>query len=430
MILANRRGQDDAGFGLIELVVALTIMSIVMAGIAYGIMTELSLTADSRGREVGANLASQSIDAARAVANLSTLQAATWTSKVNGVTYTVLQTVTDYSAGAASPCDGSSASAIVYKRVSIRVSWPNMIADPVMASTLIAPSTSSFNPALGNIGVKVLDAGANPVYGALVNITNGATSYSSYSDVDGCAFFDALTPGTFTVTGQLAGYVTTDGTSAPSTTASVNQGSTTRVAFNLDSAAELDVFVPDETYAAPANMPLTIGNSSLQPTGSRLEPGTGPRRALVDLFPFASGYTLWAGSCSDADPAGQIMVNGSAIGPYYAGAVRDPATSVTTGFGQASVTMAKVTVNLQTNAGLAVSGSQISATHVVAGGGVDPGCPAGEVWVLGVTNQSGSISASLPWGDWQFQAAGTTAPAVINILAPAANVYAIGLRTP
>jgi len=428
MTRVRYRRWDEAGFGLIELVVALTILSIVMSGIAYGIMTELNITNDSRGREVGANLASQAIDAARAVSDLSTLHAKTWTQTVNGVTFTMLQTVTDYSAGAASPCDGSSDSAIVYKRVSVRVTWLNMIANPVTADTLIAPSTSSFNPAFGNIGVKVLDAGAVPVYGALVNITNGTNSYTSYSDADGCAFFDSLSPGTFTVTGQLTGYVSTDGSAVPSTTASVVQGSTTRVAFNLDQAAALTVNLPSSSFPAPAGVPITLGNSSLQPTGTRLIPGTGSSRIISNLFPFLSGYTVWTGSCSDADPAGQIMVNGTATGPFYPGGTRDPAVDVTTGTPTANPTMGQVVVAVLTSAGIPVIGTPVTITHQVSGGGTDPGCPSGETWTLGTTNSSGLVYASLPWGDWQFSA--SLATPIIKVIAPGSGVNSVGLTTP
>ena len=421
--------STDSGFGLIELIVAMSILAVVMTGIAYGIISELTLTADSRGREVGANLASQAIDAARAVSDLSTLNATASTQTVNGVVYTVLRTVTDYAAGAASPCDGSQVQAIVYKRVSIRVTWPNMVAQPVVASTLLAPSAASFSPTLGNIGVKVVDAASLPVYGALVNISSGTSSYSTYTDDQGCAFFDSLLPASYTVTASNEGYVAPNGSTTPSQTSVVNSGTTTRVAFSLDRAASITVNMPVGTYLPPQTVPVALGNSSLLPNGSVVMPGSGPTRLVGNLYPFLSGYTVWAGSCSDADPEGQIMVSGASTGAYYPGASRGPAVSVTSGSATTGVVMAQVTATVLTSAGVAAVGAQVVATHTTANGSTDQGCPVPESWTLGITDANGQVSASLPWGDWQFSATGATAP-VTTVLAPATTPYAVSLATP
>jgi prepilin-type N-terminal cleavage/methylation domain-containing protein len=424
-----RATSTDAGFGLIELIVAMSILAVVMTGIAYGIISELTLTADSRGREVGANLASQAIDAARSVSDLSILNATASTQTVNGVVYTVLRTVTDYSAGAASPCDGSQVQAIVYKRVSIRVTWPNMVAQPVVASTLLAPSAASFSPTRGNIGVKVVDADSLPVYGALVNISSGTSSYSTYTDGQGCAFFDSLLPASYTVTASNTGYVAPNGSTSPSETSVVNSGATTRVAFSLDKAAGITVNMPAGTYLPPQTVPVALGNSSLLPAGSVVMPGSGPTRLVGNLYPFLSGYTVWAGSCSDADPEGQIMVNGVNTGPYYPGASRGPAVSVTSGSATTGLVMAQVTATVLTSAGVAVVGAQVLATHTAANGSTDQGCPVPESWTIGTTNANGQAFASLPWGDWQFSATGATAP-VTKVLAPATTPYAVSLATP
>ena len=48
-----------------------------------------------------------------------------------------------------------------------------------------------------------------------------------------------------------------------------------------------------------ANSNLTVGYKSFQQAGT----GSGATRTITPLFPYASGYQVWAGDCADADPA-------------------------------------------------------------------------------------------------------------------------------
>ena len=56
-----QRLQRDEGFGLVELLVALVVASIMMTGVAYGVTQALWTGRDSRDREVAANLAAEEI---------------------------------------------------------------------------------------------------------------------------------------------------------------------------------------------------------------------------------------------------------------------------------------------------------------------------------------------------------------------------------
>ena len=48
-----------------------------------------------------------------------------------------------------------------------------------------------------------------------------------------------------------------------------------------------------------ANSNLTVGYKSFQQSAT----GSGTTRTITPLFPYASGYQVWAGDCADADPA-------------------------------------------------------------------------------------------------------------------------------
>ena len=104
-------------------------------------------------------------------------------------------------------------------------------------------------------------------------------------------------------------------------------GSTVQTQVNYDVAAILQLtMVGGAGGTVPNAMPYTIANTGLLPGGTKRISGagqTGPNRTLANLYPYLSGYQLWAGSCLDADPQGQKPSPPG--GAYYPGKVRDPA---------------------------------------------------------------------------------------------------------
>ncbi|MGE0817452.1 MAG: carboxypeptidase regulatory-like domain-containing protein [Candidatus Nanopelagicales bacterium] len=421
------RLHGDEGFGLVELLVALVIASIVMTGVAYGVSQALWTGKDSREREVAANLAAEAIDTARATTDYIALSGSSTTQVVNGQTYTILRTVTSYSSlGTASPCDGTAGAFIKYKKIAVRVTWPRMKSGtaPVRAETLLAPGASSFDPTKGNIGAKVLNALGQPVEGISVRVTGSATNRVQYTDDAGCAFFEGLTPGMFTVQASASGYVTSAGVFAPTQPASVATGTTTPIVFDYDLVGSLSAGLGTSEYPAPSNVTLTIGQTALLPDGHTAYEGSGTPRGLTNLFPFASGYTMWAGSCLDADPEGA----GSA-GPYYPTATRGVVTQATTSGAAPTVpvAMAKVRVVVVSDAtGSPVPDATVSAAH--AGDAV---CDFPESYSLGTTDAGGRLKASLPWGTWDLQVAGYgLVYPVTPTFAPSSSEYYVEVRVP
>ncbi|MFN8156714.1 MAG: hypothetical protein U0R68_04810 [Candidatus Nanopelagicales bacterium] len=180
----------------------------------------------------------------------------------------------------------------------------------------------------------------------------------------------------------------------------MTSGNTSSVAFDYDLAGSLGVTLGDPNYPAPANVPVELYNTALLPDGTTSYAGTGTTRTLSTLFPFASGYSVWAGSCVDADPAG--MVGGTT--PYHPGGVRPAAVKTSsTGSPGATVEMAKLRVAVLTTLGVPVVGAQVQATH--AGSAT---CDVAESYALGSTDGGGQFKASLPWGTWNFTVPGRT----------------------
>lgn len=400
---ARAAESRDAGIGLVEMLVALTVAALMLSGVAYGLIRAMWTTRDSNSREVAAQLASEAIDQARNTTDVPNLAGTTYTKTVDGNTYTVVRTISTYlSNGATSPCDGSGNASVKYKKIAIRVTWPRMApgTKSVRADTLLTPSASVYDPSKGNVAVKVLDANARPVEGVMVRSV-GVDNDTQYTDDSGCAFFDGVTPGAYTVTASLTNYVSRAGAATPSATTSVTSGNTSSVAFDYDLAGALGIELGDDpNYPAPSNVPVALYNTALLPDGTVTYAGTGTSRTLTPLFPFASGYSVWAGSCVDADPAG--MVGGTT--PYHPGAVRPAAVRTSsTGSPGAVAEMAKLRVAVLTTLGSAVPGAQVQASH--AGSAT---CDVAESYNIGATDGGGTLRASLPWGTWDFTVPGRT----------------------
>jgi hypothetical protein len=128
---------------------------------------------------------------------------------------------------------------------------------------------------------------------------------------------------------------------------------------------------------------------------------------LTNLFPFAAGYAMWAGSCQDSDPQGA-----GTAGAYYPGATRDTAQVAATSGAPSptAVTMAQVRVAVILDAtGLPVVGATPQVAH--AGSAF---CDLPESYTLGATDSGGEVKASLPWGSWDFTVPGRTVTAPVT----------------
>jgi Tfp pilus assembly protein PilV len=420
----NRLRAEEAGVSLIELLVAMMVLTLVMTGVAYGLMQATSLARESRDREAAANLVAQALDKARGTRDFNDLLPDAWTENVNGVQFDMLQTVTvQFDDGAESPCDGSANQFWKYKNVNVSSSWDTqLLSDVVQAETVVAPRVGSFNPELGNLAVKVLDAAGGPQDGVKVMADqgqNGTTERVSFTDSQGCAFLDSLEPDTYEVTVNrlipTPAMVDPDGANEPTQVGGVAAASTTQMAFELDTPATIDVAFPP---GPPGDLAVSLGNGQIQPTGVRSQTGTGSPRSITGLFPFPSGYQLWAGDCSDADPEGVFVQAGSAVdgtifypppGEDDPQTKRDEAVAVEGGLtSAATLLMAEVQLTILTSTGSPVAGAAVSALHEndFDGDGTEDEqlCTTPTSLSLGTTDAAGQLTTFMPWGQWIFTA--------------------------
>jgi hypothetical protein len=380
---------------MVEVLAAILIFGILIGGIASMQSTTLNLIRNNRHRAVAANLAAEHMDTVRSTAfeNMTVGQVVT-TRTIDSVVYTVTRESEwiprNASAGA---CDAPSGSDPAYLRVNVSVTWPVMSGTaPVDAHTIITPPVGTYDEDLGHVAVRVLDRDAQPVAGVQIALS-GTESASQFTNSDGCVFFAFMTPGPYTATASAAGYVSDQGVANPSQPVSVVQGAISSLLFAYDRAATLSLTPTGEDSGAPApsTVPLVLFNTSILPTGLINKPGSGIPRSVPGLFPYASGYSVWAGSCADADPAAHIdgtRPDAIAVEPGL----------TTTG----SVLMPEILVEV-TAAGLPSPNRSVTATHAAGSG-----CPSGESYAVGMTDVNGQVSFALPYGTWAVQVDSST----------------------
>lgn len=399
---ASARALDDAGFTMIEMVIAIFIFAMVIGGVALGMTSSLNLTRQNRNRSIAANLASQEMDTARSTKFTDLpLGVVTATQTVDGIPYVVTRETEWVTPNATSgPCQAASGTTLAYLSIVVSVTWDNMAGVPApTASTVVTPPVGTYDANTGHIAVMVRDAAGAPQENVLVSISAPGVPSSQVTSVDGCAFFGFEPVGAYTVTLSNVGYVDDQLLSVPSQSATVGAGSTVSLQYQYDNAATISVTLQgDSGGVVPANIPMTLANTHLLPIGQKGFPGTGTTRAITGLFPYVDGYEMFAGSCLAADPEG---VNGVSV--IYPGATRAPATAVTAGGTSiATVTMHSVLVKTKTLGGVPRPNVAVTATNAT-----DSGCPAAVTYPLGTTDASGNLTVALPYGTWTFGAAGT-----------------------
>jgi prepilin-type N-terminal cleavage/methylation domain-containing protein len=395
---------SERGFSIIELVVAVSVFALLGGGLALTIDGGLNLARNNRNRSVAANLASQEMDSVRR-AQFTTLPLGLVdrTEPVDGVPFTVRrETEWVDNASTTGPCDSSNANPQVL-RVSVSVFWDDMRGvTPVRTSTILSPPVGSFDPTNGHIAVKVLGGDAEPLLGVPVHVTAPGYDANLTTTSDGCAFFAFVPPDTYTVALGSLGYVDRQGSPTASQVTGVTSGATSSVAFDYDRAATLTLTLnaPDGgTF--PADLPVSVGNTGLLPTGAKAFAGTGAVRTLDSLFPYDDGYAVWAGDCSDADPEGE---DGSGVA-YWEGATRETALETApAGAASGLVTLRTVQISFLD---LSASGQpfDVVAVHVA-----DNGCPSGQQYTVASFTDSGLADVALPFGTWTFEVPGATAP--------------------
>lgn len=406
---------DDAGLTLLELIVAGSILVVLAATTAGTLIATLKTTRNASQRSLAANLASREVEIVSQIfangdvssvqdiinsgtrVNYYPLQGGVQGRPlvVDNVPFTVTDVVAPQPLGpGASACNGGSTTAHPSYTLTVTVTWPGMTRPVVNETVLTPPKGLLTSTSLGYVAVKVTNASGGPTSGIPVTISGPGGTHNPSTDSTGCAVTQFSAPGTYTASLNTLGYVDFYGNPTPTVTGiNVATSALTVVAMTYDQAAQLRVTMQTASgYALPATLPyVTIANSGLQPYGVKAFPSSGVTTTLNNLWPFTSGYTAWAGSCDDADPAAN-------------GASRTaPVVVAPGGTGSTTVWLTPVDVTVTHADGSPVSGALVTATD---SGSTQTLCQSDKTLTLGVTDAMGHLAVSVPYGNWTFAAAG------------------------
>lgn len=419
--------ERDAGFSLVEVIVAMMIFAIISVGVAYSITNSLVITRESRAREVALNLAEQDLDLMRsqtdwakvATARNTTVVVAGTSFVVDRVVKTVpggTGTDTDACGAPAGPLGAGSTGTVQFKSVVTTVSpvGQRAFVSDARADTVIAPPSRINDPEKGTVIVSVTGASGTGTKGVVPSVTvaasaNGATALTAQpaaTDAGGCTYAYKVKPGNYVVSLATAGYVSNAQLATPSIPITVTAGKSSTAKFAYDAAATYSI-----TYASnrPADQAVPALPSGLVTTfaGSGVETlqtsvATTGLVGQQRLYPIG-GYSVVAGPsspfCKSPDPGNWTTpVVGTTPGAPPAGAVGRAVTPSVPG--QAPVEMGVVQLKNQTLR------ATVTATLQTTGAAGDPGCAssttAAPVRYTFPVGSGGVSTVALPFGTWKF----------------------------
>jgi prepilin-type N-terminal cleavage/methylation domain-containing protein len=461
----TQNSPADAGFSLIEVMVALFIFAIISTGTAYTVLSVMQVDRDSRARHVAANLAAQEIDLARDTADLLTLvDVERPTQRVGGNSFHVVVTTAWVTATGTDDACGATGGTLLTKRINVEVRWDNQRpgSSPVRADTVITPNAHLNSPDRGTILVRVLGASGTGVSGVTITarpsaVANGATgTATALTDSQGCAFLSRLRPGNYDVTANAAGHLDSKNqASTPLVTVPLVAGFSAGASFSYDRSSTFELnYAP---AVAPAAVPTPTPTATATPTAapspstslvylprdldtsfvtadggvavSSLS-GTGTnttRTRTAVMFPFASGYEVIAGRFALATPAADAPSSPGAGTPAGTPAAAMPSCLSVDPAAWAPVTENGATLigkrtRMATEPGQRVSGSipmgLLTVTGLTAGaelravsapapaGTGDPGCARSTTYNFGAVPAGSTIA--LPYGSWTLRTGSST----------------------
>ncbi len=401
--------NEDAGFTLIEVVVAMLVFAIIATGFLMTLTASMVTTRDTRTRIVAANLASQQIDLIRSQSVFDVTNS-TRHIDLNGDTFHVTVSSSWATAsGATATCEaGAATDALAYRQVTVEVTWDNMPAGsrPIFSDTSLAPSSKINDPSRGTILVGVIDTAGVGVSGATVSLSpaNGVAAVTT--DSDGCAYLLKVPPATsYTVSVSKTGYVSEQQLTTPTAAVSVTAGVTSRASFAYDKAATYTLTYANNVADA-VSLPTNLTTTFLSTYGNRqVAATTNANPKSFSLYPIPSGYSIISGgyaelsespsaTCLAPDPS-EWTATSTQIGKRPDAVAGAPGSTVT-----ASVPMGVVKLTGLTGS----SGRFITAVYAGGGAG-DPGCgyTAKPTYTFSDSAvSSGAATIALPYGTWKL----------------------------
>jgi len=335
--------HDEEGLTLIEVMVSVLILALVSLAVLVALDAATRSSADLRLHAAAQALAQQDQDRMRglSVADLSNLTNTLppFNVTMDGTTFTVTSTASYVSNETGMSSCTSPSTAIDYIKTTSTVTWQNMGSRaPVAVSSILAPIIGSISSSAAGLAVSVDSPTGTGLANMTVAISGPSTASSETTDANGCVVFGDLAPGNYHVSvwsptaayiNQLSGAAVT-ATSPYVTQQGVASGAVQPVAVTLGTPGSItftfaDAFPPPTGLTPPVtpaalavvafdtNMLLPQFRMCTSADGSTCPPVGSPDTSFVTtpwassivatpLFPFASTYAVYAGTCPNDDP--------------------------------------------------------------------------------------------------------------------------------
>jgi Tfp pilus assembly protein PilV len=340
---ACRRFRAQSGFALIEVVVSAALLLVVASGVLAGIEGPSRTSTQNEVRSQATDLAQQDQERLRSMSFSSLVgYTATTPVTVGNVTYSRYSSaiwMRDNNDPDSCNTQQNSTSGD-YLKITSRVTPPNGGRAVELDSLMAAPAGQSSTK--GTLAVQVTDQANQPVVNLPVSLGPPANMTVPTNSI-GCAVFGLVDQGNYTVSFSRTGWVDPAGVNAVSFSTSVTANSTTIVPHLYAQSGRINVNVDTKVGATTSASPakgVMISNSGI-PTGTLMFPAPatptqGVSSFALDVYPFPSGYNVWAGTCSSGDPTKYGLAPVTAT-PTPGGAttvtVRQPSITVTAATG-------------------------------------------------------------------------------------------------
>lgn len=388
----------DRGMTLIEVMVAIFIFGLVSIGLIYTMTSVLSVTRDSRVRQVAANLAAEEIDLARDIEDVANYGGGVRNVTLNGDTFTVTRTsswVTNDSTSG--PSCGTTGGTLRYKQIRVEVTWGGMRGDTgVISDTLINPNERVTHPDFGTIMVTVANSVPKGFAGVTVTARKAGTSTvvtTGVTDSNGCAYLLMVPPGYYDLTIQGASheeFISAGTGGTPFEVTNSVAGEASAVLFEVNLAAAVNVnYVHDGSAVAHDQLPTNWVTSLIGGAGTTVSERSGntffPRIRVVP----DTEVTLVAGdirTCNAADPQNWSETSTQFQGERIAPVSLESGETL-------SVDVPVRLVELEN-----VEDAPIQAISQNAG----PGCGTPVILTFAADDDDDRLIA-LPYGHWQFK---------------------------
>jgi len=310
----SERGDD--GFGLVEVMLSLSVLLIVLVSSSYLVDTTVKQAAINREKVAAAELAEKYLETT-ANSTLSSLQAniskdvllTATPVTIGGVGYSVWSHL-EWAATGTQPSLCTSGNPPQVVRATMTVKWGN--GQSLGETTVINPPYGALVPGDGFLSVQIQGASAPKapadtanLVRVAVNVTPNGGSTTTYNpDQYGCVYLQEPV-GTYTV--SLASpsggpaFIDWQELAAPSQSSIsvVTAGLPTFVpAFHYDESGTV-ALSPAAGPPVASGMPVSISNGgNLQPSGSVVLVAPGSSTMSAQLFPYTTPYSVWYGDCS------------------------------------------------------------------------------------------------------------------------------------